>query len=100
MKGDEQGNKEQDRSNLDAAGEIAVKRHFLHLSDQPVQKIGGKLLHQQPSLRCGKRSAQKDKESIKKDLPEGAHAGKATNFSEKGHTVVNKNHALHHNYFL
>ena len=90
MKGDEQGNQEQDRSDLDAAGEIAVKGHSLYLSDQPVQKIRGKVLDQQPRLRCCKCPAQKDKEGVNKDLPEGAHAGKATNFSEKGHTAVTR----------
>jgi hypothetical protein len=35
-----------------------------------MQEIGRKKLNQFPSLRCNKRSAQKDEESIKKNLPE------------------------------
>ena len=47
-----------------------MKRHPLHLADQPMEPVGRKQLEEMPSLRGSQRTPEENKDQVEKDLPE------------------------------
>lgn len=77
----QQGPDQEKGGHLDGPGKVAVEGHPLDLADQAAKPIRRQGLDQMPGLGSGKRSPRKDQHHVEKDLPEGAHAGKAITLS-------------------